>query len=234
MKARRYNVLPAGYESESSESEQVRHIRTERSEPVQVDTEESTQWAVSYSDLLMVMMAFFVIFFSFEDTQKTETSPQPSSPQLSATQPTVINQAPRTVETIVDTIVGSLSGLDVTRTAHSEVTIKIPEITYEKGQFGLNEASKDTLRSILSRLKPYQGNLRIEFIGHTDATLVILNKSKFIENNFDLSALRAAKALQFAVSEGFLPENLYVRGAASNLQLSRTLSVVVSPKETQR
>lgn len=49
----------------------MRHEMLERAGNVALESgDDSHSWAVSYSDLLMVLMSFFVIFFSFSDSEK--------------------------------------------------------------------------------------------------------------------------------------------------------------------
>jgi|GEM_PF-1260067 len=46
--------------------------RSEIVNELAVEAEESHGWAISYSDLLMVLMSFFVLFFSFEEKKPEE------------------------------------------------------------------------------------------------------------------------------------------------------------------
>ncbi|MEI8027602.1 MAG: flagellar motor protein MotB [Pseudomonadota bacterium] len=51
-------------------NKEVRHLRMERKPSTQLAADDGQNWAVSYADMLMVLMSFFVIFFSFEGKQK--------------------------------------------------------------------------------------------------------------------------------------------------------------------
>ena len=50
----------------------LRQVRIERRSKAQIASEDMQSWAVSYSDMLMVLMSFFVIFFSFEDKKRDD------------------------------------------------------------------------------------------------------------------------------------------------------------------
>ena len=52
------------------ERKKPRLPRVERNEGGEIDTEENLLWAVSYSDLLMVLMSFFVIYFAANKDKK--------------------------------------------------------------------------------------------------------------------------------------------------------------------
>jgi flagellar motor protein MotB len=51
-------------------NKEIRHLRLERKASTQLTADDGQTWAVSYADMLMVLMSFFVIFFSFEGKQK--------------------------------------------------------------------------------------------------------------------------------------------------------------------
>jgi flagellar motor protein MotB len=51
--------------------EPVRAIRLEHSPDDEIASDDQHGWAVSYSDLLMVLMSFFVLFFSFDPVEKS-------------------------------------------------------------------------------------------------------------------------------------------------------------------
>ncbi len=55
---------------EKEANKEVRHVRLERKPSTQLAADDGQNWAVSYADMLMVLMSFFVIFFSFEGKQK--------------------------------------------------------------------------------------------------------------------------------------------------------------------
>lgn len=50
--------------------DQVRSIRLEHAPDDEITSDDQHGWAVSYSDLLMVLMSFFVLFFSFDPAEK--------------------------------------------------------------------------------------------------------------------------------------------------------------------
>jgi flagellar motor protein MotB len=55
---------------------EVRHVRVEHRPKSALNHDEGQNWAVSYSDLLMVLMSFFVIFFSFNDPKVEDKKEQ--------------------------------------------------------------------------------------------------------------------------------------------------------------
>lgn len=55
---------------QKEQNQDLRHLRFERKPSTQLANDDGQNWAVSYADMLMVLMSFFVIFFSFEGKQK--------------------------------------------------------------------------------------------------------------------------------------------------------------------
>lgn len=210
-----------------------RRPRVEREDPVEGVHDDSHSWAVSYADFLMVLLSFFVIFFSLDTEKKEEIfqrliagTPAPGTEQKS-------NGTDRLPEG-VSAVVTNIDGLYVSRPDEKQkLFIYFEDNIYSPGQLDLNEVQIDKLKGILTKLQPFMKEINITFIGHTDSTTVSVSRNRFISDNFDLSSLRATKALQQAVKAGFNPEKMFAKGVAEHSRGSRTLSLVISPSEEE-
>lgn len=252
----------------STSNQSIRHVRIERKSGLEISAEENQSWAVSYSDLLMVLMSFFVLFFSFEGrerenmlskirmeiggkTDKSSTGKLPirstsrasTTGELSTHIPSQqgaskektsetsdgqmrMNEKASIMNTIGDRI--SRKQFAVTKEKNSgELVIDLSNQIYERRVFSINSKISTELDQVLKILEPYKNKVYITFIGHSDS-LQLTNGSTFLANNFDLSSLRASRAMSYAIQKGFNPRRLSIGAMGENLRNSRSLSLRVT------
>jgi len=202
-------------------------------------------WVVSYADLLMVLLCFFVLFFSQgKDTRDSlihrimvhDLSATPSAPSIvagAATQVPPTNLAkdstPRKLPTA---LMKAFQGLSLTTLKEGEsVVLFFPDDIYGKGKIDLPSTQEAMLLDLFKRLKPFAQELDLTFVGHTDTTPVRQSASRRIADNFDLSAARAKGALTLASRFGYPVERLRVQGDAAFKRSSRTLSITLQERE---
>ncbi len=214
---------------------QPRHARIERVEPVEVNSEESHLWAVSYSDLLMVLMSFFIIFFSIEEDSRddllkeiavtiapnTNTLAAANSP---ASQTKILNL--EAIATVLNTNLADENTMTLTEVKKGTVHVQFPENAFAIRQYKLSKELKGNLKNLVDATKPFADRIKLTFIGHSDSRqLIIRDDDGIIKDNYVLSALRANEAMQYAATLGIPAETLYLQGSASNALNSRTISV---------
>ncbi|MFN8846368.1 MAG: flagellar motor protein MotB [Bdellovibrionales bacterium] len=203
--------------------------RVDREDPVEGIGEDGHSWAVSYADFLMVLLSFFVIFFSLEGDKKEEIYNRliAGSPAAEGKAPTNYNDK---LPSGVNSVLSKVEGLYVSRPDEKQkLYIYFEDNIYAPGQLDLNEDQVTKLKGILTQLEPFMKEINVTFIGHTDSSTVSASRNRYIDNNFDLSSLRATKALQQAVRAGFNPDKMFAKGVAEHSRGSRTLSLVISP-----
>lgn len=200
--------------------------RIQRSDPVHIEDDSSHGWAVSYADLLMVLLSFFIIFFS-QDEEKTSqiikeisekswlTNPEDEPQDLAAT--------PVDLEQVHSAL--SSKGLSLEK-ENQNLLMQFNKTLYKEGQIGLTKEGKDLLESTLEKLKAFEDKIEIHFIGHSDQK-PISSSNKYLENNYDLSSLRASKALKVAVQMGFPLSHLVAQGWGPYRKSLRGLSLSV-------
>ncbi len=223
---------------------ELRHVRLERKAKTQISSDDGQGWAVSYSDMLMVLMSFFVIYFSFDDKQKeslvskiaiemrakagNSTKDLPSvAGSFSETEPQTAKHATPKISDIVEKLRAESISSEVSVDS-DQLTIHLSDQVYASRQFAINKAIQMELGIILDTLSPFKEHVRITFIGHTDDS-ILQSQSKYLSNNLDLSSLRASRAISFAVGRGFDPRNLAIEAVASNVRNTRSLSIKVVP-----
>lgn len=183
----------------------------------------------------MVLLCFFILFFSVNSDKKSNIiekiaaldfaneargsgdgkgiSTQAGSPQGAPALSTLSEIAQR-------------FEVEVTQ-ERNQLIIKLPDNIYAKGRVELDPDVRDRLTELLKKLSPYATSVDITFVGHTDTDPIQKRKSWYIQDNFDLSSMRATKALQLAVNLGFKEEHLYAQGSSGNIRASRTLSLIL-------
>jgi flagellar motor protein MotB len=247
-----------GLKKEQHDDDEARPIRIEHSPDDEIIAEDQQGWAVSYSDLLMVLMSFFVLFFSF-DPAKTEDgkdvireisttlmqktgihSPavaadifKPSSAGSQTTAqadiPTNPNGQSRNINSALEPALKSLGSKYSMESERETLIIHLKDDLYAPRSRAVTGELQASLEVLLIALKPYASDIDLYFIGHSD-TKPVSDTSGIVKDNHVLSALRATEALEFALSKGFPSNRLFSLGAAENMRSSRTLSIKIVPK----
>ena len=214
--------------------------------------DESLQflWAVSYSDLLMVLMSFFIVFFdsSGENSKSqyklilqsisgaTGKTGAARIPADAGTAPTPSKTIASSSSSATETI-GALAEAFDKNNVHflkseksNQIEIDFPDNFYEPGQYLVSEKAKERIESVLNLIKSHKEVTALTFIGHTDAAPIkaLLNKNKIIDSNMILSNLRAARAAEIAVVQGFNPKHVVAQGNGEFSRKMRSVTLRIS------
>jgi len=218
--------------------------------------EEGHSWAVSYADFLMTLLSFFIIFFSIsnkeenlelkallaklQSQQKEEIKLKEDEVKktLFMTNKDAQDGLPRTKkygDLRSDQFENSLTRLGITIEYMEDegfFILKLPNNMYAPGEVALNKNGKALMEKFFHTIKPFAIAVDVTIVGHTDQSQISKrNPASLIQNNFDLSVLRASKALEFAVTELKFPiDRIAAKGSADIKRSSRSLSVVIEPK----
>ncbi len=222
--------------------------RVERDDEVTVHEDENAHlWAVSYSDFLMALLAFFILFFSIDPKSQNQVilnlaqefakkpgvfsgsgmgdGPGGSAQSLSNTTTTSPGRMPTSV-------FSSLSSLDV-KVANDKgsLVVNFPDDIYRAGKHTLRDDKKKVMESFFELLRPYEGKVNIYFEGHADSSPLKIHRNNVVVDNFVLSSLRANTVLSLARNSGFSDKHMFIQAASSNVRNSRSLSVRIEPIE---
>ena len=205
---------------------------------IHIEDDSSHSWAVSYSDFLMVLLSFFILFFSVSKTDKDAiisivSKIKEKGMTGNGGDPAVAAGSSRGVDTqeIVAGVQKELHGLKYEfNDKLKSVTFILADDIYNLGSVRPSREGEESLRNLLNVLAPYTSEIDIVFVGHTDSKPMLLDKVPGVTDNFDLSALRASYAVRLALSAGFPKERLFTHGAADNTRISKSLSVVLKPR----
>lgn len=206
-------------------------------------------WAVSYADFLMVLLSFFILFFSMEKNQRNnfiqnlmDTNEKLSKESKASTATTIVatttNQDIKKEGTPIEagmlpaglaSLTSKLKNYHIDQTKSEKIVIYFEDNIYKPGAIKLPPKQLDKLQDLLDQLDPFMDHLKITFVGHTDGNKRFKHKSLYMKNNFDLSSLRATNALQQVVKMGYSPKNMFIQGVAEHDRASRTISIIISP-----
>ncbi len=226
--------------------------RIERSKMPEALEGDGHLWAVSYSDLLMVLLSFFILFFSIDEKQKDKVihDMMPVANLLggSAERSAAGGNGTSNLSSVGTPVSGAaVSGGDLRKTLGDIAGIELkpegdsPNITltfgrdiYPVGGVRLKLVDEQKLGLILDRLEPVLAKLKFEFIGHSDPTPVTNRAGRYMKDNFDLSANRGSQALRYALAHSGLGEDqVSAKGSGASSLGNRTLSIAITLRENQ-
>lgn len=204
-------------------------------------------WALSYGDMITLLLSFFVIFFTTDfKEEKAEKLNRHLSLTLEGATPVTHEKTPN----------------------HSLPEIGLPEVKavavdgvlvvtfgkisfFDSGSLGVHEEGHRVLQDFAAKFLPYAGNYRIAVKGFTDKrkVLKIEGIQRKYDDNLELSALRSLAAMRILQRNGIPLDRMEIAGVgemramnkilpeASGLTetelnaLSRTIVVVVKPEK---
>lgn len=229
-------------------TEHKRYPRIEREDVVEVHEDENSHlWAVSYSDFLMALLSFFILFFSMDQKKRqniiltlTQEFAQKSGAEQGA--PTAASGlAGLTGEGVSQKIdrrtpssfYETLKEMNVKAEVEKEsLVINFPDSLFASGRYNFSTEQREQLIKILAVLKNHNGQMNLYFEGHTDDTPLKIHKNEILVDNYVLSSLRASSALRVAKEMGFTEKNLFIQAASSNTRNTRSLSLRIEALPT--
>ncbi len=202
--------------------------------------DEGHSWAVSYSDLLMVLMSFFIIFFSYQEEKPQDllrdiavgisSKAKKSQPQQNGvpSQPSDGTSGAITQSNLSQALSDVMTKNKVA--IAYEVTPTMVKVTFEEELFAkrkwqLSKEAQIKLDTVLSVLLPNKDDIIVEIVGYTDVAPVTKVPGDIISDNFILSSLRSATTMNYLVTMGFNPQQIRSVGAGVSSELGRTLSL---------
>lgn len=210
--------------------------RIDREEVVVVHEDENSHlWAVSYSDFLMALMSFFILFYSADSSNRktiimnlAKTFSKDGKPYSAGYGEGEKDQPHRIPASFTDALKNM--NVDVAQDQESLV-VNFPDDFFRPGRHEISTDSQSEIEKFLVRLKPFQAQINLYFEGHADNNPMKVHKSNIIVDNFVLSSLRASSALIIAKNMGFSEKNLYIQADSSNVRNSRSLSIRIEPRK---
>jgi chemotaxis protein MotB len=214
-------------------------------------------WAVSYVDLLTLLLSFFIIFFNAEKiTAKPDedalrkiaisvggtraANDVPGRGLASATDPPD-GKSPSVMESLLKNMKS-----DETIRIHRDgrqLSIEFPETAFfSSGATELLQPGSEKITELVQLLRPYRSLVRVTVQGYTDARNPKQDGRRNYSDNWELSVLRATAVLKFFIQSDFSPKSLSAEGFAETRNDSlasrdpasqRRVTIQIQEKETQ-
>ena len=173
---------------------------------------DTTYWMLPYGTLMMIVMIFFVILYSFSQ-MKSKIEYEKTIAGLQSAVSGEKNQALKEAEMagmIEDVFKQANMSSYAAVTIDAEI-IKIAlthNIIFDSGSIVLKEEAKKALSKLAEAIKGLPNSIVVE--GHTDNVPVSGSR---IRSNWDLSAMRAFSVIKYMMDEeGIDPERLAAYG----------------------
>lgn len=195
------------------------------------EVDEGT-WALSYGDMITLLLSFFVIFFTTDPKQeKLEKMNRHLSFQIENLVPTITETKEASYgngkgdsEKVEDL---KLSGIKMTTHSIGDSIVVTFQATsfYDSGSVTVSKEGASHLRDFASKYLPYAGNYRVAIKGFTDKRTVSRKKRRMkrYDDNLELSALRSISAMRVLQKSGIPLNRMEIAGAGELEIIDRVL-----------
>lgn len=180
--------------------------------PQPTDEEECEEWMTTFSDMVTLLLTFFILLLSmadfdkgkFEKTMKQMTTEMGLGAKQSDT--SILQQAMQDITDTLDKDKSIELGQD-----ENGLTMEFASSTFFKsGSAELQESVHTILTAVAETLsEPRYVNFIVEIEGHTDDVPI---KSALYPSNWELSTSRADSVVRFLISKGVNPKQLKATG----------------------
>jgi chemotaxis protein MotB len=178
-------------------------------------------WAISYGDMITLLLTFFILFFSLDKPSKegtpnsipkditavlaTEPAAKPPDGTITgAASPDQVRLgADREAQSVEKKIMEEFGG-ELTKRGH-QITVRFPGVSFfDSGKTELTRAGADHLRRFAESARKYPGKYSILVRAFTDGVPVKRVKGRPFQDNLELSGLRSIAAMR-ALAQAGLP-----------------------------
>jgi len=197
--------------------------------PVEVEEVDSEgSWAVSYGDMVTLLLSFFIIFFTTDPKQGTkqrvelkisliETLKNKSSHNSETGNNETVNVGNNKEEGIDKKILKDWNGVAHEKGNH--IIIEFPYTSFfNSAKTELTKEGKEAIANFVKVYMPYAGNYNIGIRAYADKRKV-LKKSRKFADNLELSALRSIATMR-VLQESGIPLNRIRTGGYGELILT--------------
>ncbi len=194
---------------------QVRRIREEH-------VDEEGTWAVSYGDMVTLLLTFFILFFSInpkngesngeaEKNYPLALSLMKSLKEIGAQEEKAATKN-QNLKVDVDQDFIRKTKATVFKAGH-KIVIDFPNVSFFKsGQIPLTTEGEKTLQKFAQAYAPYMGNFNLIIQAYADPKKVRQDRRLKFSDNLELSALRGVSTLRFFQKTGIPLRQMKVAG----------------------
>jgi chemotaxis protein MotB len=184
-----------------------------------------SNWMITLSDVLTLLLVFFIMFSVMNKSAKSDTIPQTDNRVNIPFDTAIVKNTPSSdtlsgMKNEMDSAIRDLNmeeGIDV-QTLDKEIVITMREnVTFMSADAELLNDSEPVLDKIASIIKSHPSFI-VEIDGHTDN--VPINTPRY-PSNWELSVARAASVLKYLINHhGMEPSRFSIKGDADQRPLA--------------
>ena len=186
--------------------------------------EDDQNWLITLSDLLSLLLVFFIVFFAISRVSDKKKGGLPDQKPTEGYSMPVANSKPdNPLESIRKDMRTTVTGLGmddqvIIQGGEKEILISLREnVTFPTGEANILKDSEPILDTIAQITKKYP-TFQVEIDGHTDDQPI--NTSRF-PSNWELSVARATSVLKYLITHHQLdPARFTIKGNAEQRPLS--------------
>jgi chemotaxis protein MotB len=232
----------------------IKKIQSKQSHD-EIDSEGS--WAVSYGDMITLLLTFFIIFFSIKPVDNTSgpnknaglqialikalkadnstalPSPTQNMGQMGSKKEPVIAEDNSNQQGLSKKMLDKIKG--VPHLKGDEILVEFPEISFfYSSKIELTKDGEDALKEFSKAFLPYMGHFQVSIRAFTDSRKVKNSSEYRFKDNLELSALRGVAAMRLMQLSGLPLERIKVAGYGEMRTTMRdiaSLSKEYSPEE---
>jgi flagellar motor protein MotB len=189
------------------------------------DSIDEGTWAISYGDMITLLLSFFVIFFTHDpEQQKLEKMNRHLTFQLDNLVPSVapvsseVGKGPKVKMPPLAGLVMRANEVD----DNIVVTFQATSF-FDSGSLIVNRQGEKLLKEFSEKYLPYAGNYRLAVKGFTDKRKVRKLKHRKYGDNLELSALRSLSAIRILQNSGIPLNRMEIAGSGELELINKVL-----------
>lgn len=201
-------------------------------------------WAISYGDMVTLLLSFFVLFFSIDFKKATEKNLDNSLQGIFTTSALEVKSEQKLAENTLD-----IDGMEMVRVKDGTFLLFFKGVSFFKSaKYDLTDEGKKSLEEFSKKITPMMGKYKIRVQAYTDNRAV--KRIRPFRDNLELSVLRSLTVVKqlnkFGIpsrrveisGKGEMSERIkkllslnQVKAQKEKENLMRTISLVISRDE---
>lgn len=167
------------------------------------DTDTEGSWAISYGDMITLLLSFFVVFFSFDFSKIKENTLENNAIKNIALMDTfkekntgIHEQPSKTIDDLneITTV--------VQREREGKLVVFFKGANFfDSGKIVVNDFGQTLLSKFIEKYVPYAGKFRVKIQAFTDNKPVSKQNQRY-KDNIELSALRSISVMRYLQKNG--------------------------------
>lgn len=216
-----------------------------KSKYIHSNENEEGSWAISYGDMVTLLLSFFVLFFSIDFKKSNEKVLDNNLQGIFTT--SQVDQK-KNVNLIQHEL--NVDGMEMVRVKDGTFLLFFKGVSFfNTGKYDLTDKSKISLKEFSDKFIPMSGKYKIRVQAYTDNRAVKNTGNRVFRDNLELSVLRSLSVVRQLTKNGIPSRRVELSGKGemservNNLllldkvtkkekeALSRTISLVISRDE---